>query len=140
MASVGENLRTYLTTNATITAALPNASTVGAIQQNKTDENGPARRIWFRRSSREQEVFLDGCKGPEINFFDVECISDDIDEAIDLADAIKSEMNGYSGSFGAGYAQAIFVEDHSDDYLIKGIAADSGLHVAAIELKIITAA
>lgn len=71
--------------------------------------------------------------------FDVEVISDDIDEAQNQADAIKTALQslGAGVTIGTTYCQAIFVELHNDDYISRVVLnTDDGLHVCAFSVRV----
>jgi hypothetical protein len=139
MASLGENLRSFIINNANILTVLPTAASLGVVSQNHSewDTTAPNDRIWFQRRSQEQDLSVGGTGLLTHTFFDLECISTDIDSAIDLADVVKSELHGYNGNLGAGYAGAIFVLDHEDGYEPHNLSEDDGCHVAALDVEVI---
>ncbi len=133
MPSIGENLKTFLTVDTTT------LSSAHRVSQNKVPQHieNQFPRIWFTRSDRFDYTDLDGTKGGMVlSTFDLECISDDVDQALDLADAVYEVLHAYRGSFGAGTVKGCFVDSQDDDYVPKGIGDDEGLHVAAQSLRI----
>jgi len=138
--SLGENLRSFLIGNANILAELPTAASLGVVEQNKNewDTEAPSTRIWFARRSEEKELTVSGGDLLTTTNFDLECISTDIDSAIDLADVVKAELHGYQGTFGSGYVGAVFVTDHTDDYEPYNLSEDEGCHVAALDIEILS--
>jgi len=95
--------------------------------------------IWFSRGSTEDLDTLDASPGeqPFMTAFNVEAISDDLDEAQDIAAALKARLNKYRGAFADSTVKGIFVTDHNDDYYPRGLGADEGRHVAALRVEII---
>lgn len=131
--SIGEDLLTYLLADSSI------ASAVGTrCHQNKAPHGYDGQYIWFGRAATENADAIDDAAGtaPFRQYFDVECCSDDIDEAIDLADLVKAKHLA-RGSFGAGTIQGVFVTDHADDYIPRGVNSDEGMHVAALQLELV---
>lgn len=133
--SVDVNLRTYLLGQSSVTQYLTDKNQPGSIQQNKIDENGPETRIFYTRTGSVNERFLGGSSGIVETTIDLECISPDIDTAFAMAEAVKACLDGLVNNETIG-AQAVFVDDHTDDYLIKGAYADEGLHIASLRLSI----
>lgn len=129
-------LRTYLTTHAGVLAELPNATNAGAIQQNTIDQDSPTTRIWFQRSGNETELGNNSSLLEE-STFDLECMSLDIDEAQDIAKAVKTALHGHQGILSTTFAHLIEVQDHQDDYQPRGQYADEGLHVASLFVRIL---
>lgn len=146
MASLGENLRSFIVTSTGVIAASSNwtASTItraGAVQQNEFMQDPPSPRIWFTRTSQVEDVDMSAVGGLVESFWDIECQSDDVNEAIAIADAVKARLNGYQGVFGTTASstsdvQGIFLTDHDDDYIPKDNAADEGTSVAALSARI----
>ncbi len=139
MADIGENLRTVLVNSTAIKAEFAGIAAVGACAQNVIYEVAPTPRIWYQQQSESEEVDLDGSGGLSEAAFDIEVISDDVDEAQDIARAIKRFLNGKYGTFGTQTALGCFVEDHNDDYVPRGIGDETGYHVAAINATIMYA-
>jgi hypothetical protein len=83
-------------------------------------------------------VYLNGVQGDcAETLFDVEVLGYDIDFVQTTADALKTALNGYIGYFSLDFARAVFVQDHSDDYLPRSMVDDDqGLHVATFQLRI----
>jgi len=134
--SIGEDLRTFIIEDAGVLALLANAADWGIVEQNNISEDAPQPRIWFTRSGDETELDQDGTSGLVHSRFDLEVMALDIDVALDLTAVIKTALHGYRGTFGSGFALGIFVEDHDDDYLYRGLDADEGLNVSALRILI----
>jgi len=135
MSSLGIDLRSYLLDDSDISDA------VGAerMHQNKTPESYDGLYIWYSRGGTDDEDELDDEEGtaPFREFFDVEVIGRDLDAVLDAADELRSHSKA-RGTFGDGTVQALFVRDHADDYLPRGIFDDDeGFHVAALQLEIV---
>lgn len=141
MASIGENIYSFITNSTAIAAAFTDAGGVvkadGAVQQNKIPQNPPLPRIWYARSGEIQDPDMSGPSDLVRSEWDIEVHSDDIGETLDIAAATKLAMNGIKGSFGGRDVLALFVEDHDDEYIPRGLAEDGGIHIAAIRAQII---
>jgi len=136
MASIGENLRSFITSSTGVLAVFSGAAAPNAVLQNKLPYGPPLPRIWFGRASQEEEVDLSGTGGLVESSWNIEAISDDVDEALEIADAVKADLNGHRGTFGSGTVKGCFVEDHDDDYQPKGVGSEDGFYVAAISARI----
>lgn len=133
MASIGENLHAFLAASTGLAAATTADLTAEkAIEQNTIVDDPPTPRVWFMRSNETEELDLSGGGGLVQSVWDIEVYSEDIDEALAMGDAIKRALNGYRGVFGAGTSLGAEVSDHDDEYVLKGLSSDVGVHVAAL--------
>lgn len=137
MASIGENLRTFITASTAISDQFDSITDVGVVEQNTIREDAPSPRIWFQRSQQNEPLDVDGTGGLVESLWDIEVHSEtSADETLDIADVLKTRLHGHQGKLGTQTVQGIFVEDHDDDYLVKGDASENGLHVAALSARI----
>ena len=136
MASLGEDFRTFLLASSDIAARVGTRVYQNEVQQ----EEGAALSdyIWYERANIEREDTLDMAAGerPWVEFLNVEAVSTDIDNALDLADDLRGLHGSGPGDFGGGTAQAVFVTDQTDDYIPRG-DGDGGRHVAALSFQVI---
>lgn len=133
MASIGENLYTFLSASTGVAAATTASMTrAHAIEQNAITEPLILPKVWYQRASETEELDLSGSGGIVESRWDIEIYSEDIDEALAIGDAIKRALNGHRGTFGTGTALGAEVSDHDDDYVLKGLSSDEGAHVAAL--------
>lgn len=141
MASMGENLYTFITSSTGVAKAFTDAGAVvtndGAVEQNTIREDPPLPWIWFGRESENEDLDFAGNGLIGESLWDVECYSDDIDEVHDVVAAVKTRLHGHRGSFGAGSVHGIFVTDHDDEYVPKGNASEEGIFVAALRARIL---
>jgi hypothetical protein len=133
MPDVAERLRTFLTADAGIAAVVSTR-----VHQGIVPESSIVPFIWFRRARTDEPRTLDGGSpsGYE-QFFDIECVSEDLDQCQDLALAVRDKLNNYRGTFADSTVKGIFVEDHSDDYIPRSVSSDDVAHVAALSVQII---
>jgi hypothetical protein len=136
MASLGEDIRSAIVGSTAILAEFAGAAKPHACEQNTYPENPPDPRIYFRRAREETDRFLNGDPMTTESEWDVECIGTGDDTVLDLAAVVKSTFDGHSGTFGARTVQAVFVEDHDDDYIPRGVGSEDGFTVAALRLRI----
>ena len=100
-------------------------------------EAGP-KRVWYRRSSFERDILLDAPSQIVTTEFDIECVSNDISEAQELADELKTAFHGFAGSMGGSTVLLAEVSDHDDDYTPQSLGdADVGSHFATLSVSII---
>lgn len=135
MADLAENLRAFLLDKATITTF------VGAdgVHQGLVPQDVTLPYIWFKRSARRYLETTDAAPGadPDEERFDLECISDDLDESQDLSQAVCDALNAYRGTFGDTTISGAFVDDQDDDYVPRGTLGETELHTAALAVQII---
>ena len=134
MADVAENLRTFLLADSGI------STTLGAerIGQNRAQQDWGYPYVVFYRSGTDSERCIGDAVGlaPFRHFFDVECVSSDIDGAADLAEAIKTYADNFTGTFGTQSVQLIAIEDHDDEYQPRTPLSDEAVHIAAINVEL----
>jgi len=131
MADIGEDIRTWLLADASISAVVGTR-----VHQNKAPQASTTPYIWYGRATTQNEDALadDAGTAPFSQIFDIEAISDDIDEALDIADMLKAKHLS-RGLIGGGRVQGVFVTDHADDYIPRGDNSDDGRHVAALQFE-----
>lgn len=123
------DLRTYTIADATV-AAITTRWFV-----NSVPEFADLPFVYCRRA---RTVFRDimGERDIEAEYFDVECASDDLDEAISLADAVRDRLEGASGTIGSGSYACVQVADQFDEYVPRVQAADETLHVISLVVEV----
>ena len=95
--------------------------------------------LWFGVAGAEHLNTLDDVPG-ELPFrvdFDVECCSEDVGQAVAIADIVRGHANSYAGAFGDQVVQVVLVSDQSDTYVTRNPAADLGIAIAALSINII---
>lgn len=137
MATIGENLRTFLVESNDILAVFSGAAAIDAVGQTSHPQDPPIPRIWYGRASQEEPRDFDGEGGLVFSLWDIEVQSDDNAEMIAIADAVKALLDGYSGAMGDQTIQGSFVNDHDDDYVWKSVGADDGIFAAALLVRIV---
>lgn len=135
MADLAENLRTFILADTPIAASIGTRCYQGMAPQS---DIATFPFIWFARSRRQLDRTLDAAAGDAADeqWFDLECISDDLDESQDLAEAVEDRLNNYRGTVGTQTVQAIFVDDQDDNYVPRGTMGETELHVAALSVQI----
>ena len=131
--SATSSLLTELKANAAIAAVVGDE-----VYQNVVPEDKPGPYIWFATSGQEQMETM----GPDAqvlrHFVDLECVSLDVDQALDLADTVRQQLGlTPAGSFGTGHIAGISVSDQTDEYVPRNPAADEGQTVAALSVELI---
>jgi len=136
MSDLGENLRTTIIASTAIAAVFPGLADPGAVQQGVEMENPPLPRIWYQRTNEEDDRDLEGGPGLVTSEWTIEVISDDLDEAQEIALAARRYLDCYRGALGTQTVEGIFAGSQTDDYVPGGVAAESGLCVSALALQI----
>ena len=109
------------------------------VQQDRIDASQLATpRVWFQRQSQTTEVFVNGTPGQTDTVFDVEVCGEDIDAVQNLANTLRTSLNGYSGIMLFDRVLGTFVNEANDEYIFKNFDADDGFHVAAFQVQVIS--
>lgn len=135
MSTIDQDLRSFLLAQSLI------ADGVGGERihkltapQEETDEP----YVVYMVSGHQHERSIDQGVGEEPfhTFFDVEIYGSDLTDAGKVAQLIR-DLDGSVGAFGQGTMQALFVEDHSDDYVPKANDSDDIEMFAALQIEIL---
>ena len=134
--AAGVDLRSYLVADTTGVYSL----VASRVYQNSVPSDATLPFVWFRRRGMEfLDILGESEPTPWREFFDFECVDDDIDGADALGDAVRSRLQGVSGllptSTGNTY-QWVDVNDQSDDYIPRNMAADEMLHVISLDIEV----
>lgn len=133
MPDVSENLRAFLLADTAI------AALVGArVHQNLVPHQDLFPYLWFQQAGVNYEGTTDAAPGqePDDYLFDVEAVSEDVDQAANLAGLVRRRLAFYRGAFGAATVQSILVDDHEDDYFPRNANADAGVHAATFRATV----
>lgn len=130
---VAENLIAFLLDDEDI------AELVGTrVGQDKIPQPKATPYIWLQQAGVNYETCTDAEHGEEpVDWlFDIESVSDDVDEAAELAGMVRRRLHAYRGDFGDSTVQAVLVEDHEDDYIPRNEFEDAGLHAATFRAAV----
>ncbi len=136
MADAAENLRTFLLADSSLLTSL--GDQCGQIRT--LQEDSYPYCVFFRTGTdSDTERALTQTVGtlPFRKFFDIEIVSGDLDEAVDIAERIKTYADGFSGTFGDTTIQGVFIEDHDDDYQSRSVDDDEAIFVQALQVQLI---
>ena len=136
MASIGEDIRTFIIGSTGVATHFAAIAAPAVVEQNTIRQEAPTPRIWYQRDSEREETDLSGEGGLVESQWNIEVHSTSDDARFDIADALKTRMNGYYGPFGSRTVQGVFIEDHDDDYIPRGIGSEEGFYVAALSARI----
>ena len=131
MTTMPEDLRTLTLGTTTISGLVGTRMHYNHLPQESAKPN-----IWFRVSSDNEELTMDGTGGLHEAFVDLECIDDDESGAQAVADAVKARLHGFKGTMGNVSAKGIFVRDKDDDYAPFANVSDEGAHVVAYSVNV----
>lgn len=125
------DLRTYVLADASV------AAITEEYYCNTVPEDATLPYIWARRSRIVKEEVLGQAARIEAEWFDLECVSDDLGEAIELSDAVRDRLDGTSGAVGDATYAWIDVEDQFDDYVPRNLEADEFLQIVSLVVEVI---
>ena len=136
MSKLGIDIRSFLLADSDI------SDDVGGerIHQNVAPEEYDGAYIWYARAGTgdaEEESFDDDTGTAEFReYWDLEAITSTLTATLALIELVKNHHR-HRGGFGGGTVQAIWVREHADDYIPRGVFSDEGHHVAAVQLEIV---
>ena len=132
MADVATRLRAFLLADSDISGSVGQKVHQGTVPE---DEQPPF--IFLKRTNVRYERCLgDNGAEPFSHTFDVDCVGTDLDDAQELADAVRA-FDGYPGTAGVGTfgdstCKGIFVNEQTDEY-----ESQFGDHVASLSVEVI---
>jgi hypothetical protein len=93
--------------------------------------------VIITQMSSEENITLDGGSG-QLRFlnFDIDCKSKTSVQAEQLANAVRTFLDDYSGTAGSYTIGAVIMNDESDDYEPPTDGSDIGVHVVTLDLDI----
>ena len=133
MASLGENLRTFLLDDLSIYDLV-----AGRVHQNHMPQESAFPAIWFARQAEDRIGAYDGDAGVGRTDFALECLSTSIDTAGTLSKAVFDRLNFYRGDFADTTVQGVFVTDQDDNYQLRNDLSDFGVEISALRVSIWT--
>lgn len=136
MADATENLIAFLLDDSSLSASLgTRCNQIRGLQE----FTYPFCVLFRTGTDGDTERTVDQSVGtaPFRKFYDIEVVSDDVDEAADIAERVKAYADGYSGAFGDTTIQGLFIEDHDDDYQARAVAGDEAVYVQALQAQLV---
>lgn len=131
----GSDLRAFLLNQ----SLFAGSSGTGRIQVNVNDQEAATPRVYIQQSSyTDDDMLYSGADGMPNTSFDVEVIDEDITDCLSISQTIRKALKGYHGAFGSTWALGVFVEDHDDNYIPKGIDTDENFNVSALSVTIMS--
>lgn len=106
-----QDLRTFLLTKAAVTTITKN------IHRNVIpEEHNELPWVRYRRTNANDDITHDGQGGLTQTIFSLDCFGSNQDSADDLADAVRTTLEGYRGAMGGTTVHGAFIRDKADDY------------------------
>lgn len=131
MATMPEDLLSYIAGSTSVTALVSTR-----IHYNQLPETSEYPHIWFKTTTDNEELTMDGTGGLHEAFVDMECAARSESQAQAIADVLKPRLHGYKGTMGSSTAQGIFVSDKDDEYIPFSNQSDEGVHVVAFTARL----
>lgn len=131
MTCMPEDLRTFIIGTTGVTSLISTRC-----HYNHYPEISQRPNIWFRVAMDTEERTMDGVGGLHEATCDVECVGVTELSAQNVADAIKTRLDGYKGTMGTATCQGAFLRDKDDDYLPYSNQSDEGAHVVSFTLNL----
>lgn len=97
--------------------------------------------IWLQRRAIRDSGVLEAEDQPLGELFDVECVSDDGREAIEISDAVRAWAKSWSDSGSAVMGDHTYtwvsVQDAAEDYSPRNIDAAEHLFISSLDVEVI---
>jgi hypothetical protein len=90
--------------------------------------------VWFTRSSRDRNRFVDGSEEMTVERFTFEIASDS--DCEELIDALVATLEGFEGDVGGRDVQLVEVEDADDDYVFQSIGEAEPDYLHALDVAV----
>lgn len=129
-ADAAQDIRTYVLADATVSAI------TSRFYVNVVPHVGVKPFIWLRRSGANGAGVIGESDDIWQRRFDMECVAGDLDEASDLADAVRSRLDGTYGTMGSNAYAWVEVQDQYDDYDVVNQSADEHIEVVALSVQV----
>lgn len=134
MTTIAENLKTKILTDTTVKNLVADR-----VSFNRIPKSDSQPYIWYTQSGSTDDASLDEAAGmPTRTMFDVECVALAPERADELKNAVQALLNKARGTFGDSTCQGIFVEEARADYQPRGAGSDSGKHVYALSVEVVS--
>ena len=130
MSDVAENLRQAIISDERVCAIVGNR-----VHQAHVPESSKEPYIWYGRETSDSLRTLDGIGGPFSHYFNVEAVSPSLDQSQKLAEYIRERLDNQR-VIGTVSFKGVFVEEHTDEYIPRGIYSDEGLKVSALHVQV----
>src|SRR5688572_8009285 len=111
MTTMPEDLRTLTIGTTTVSGLIG-----GRCYYNRTPAKWDLPHVWFRVTSDDEELTMDGVGGMHEADIDLECAGVTEASAQAVSDAVKARLHGYKGTMGSASAKGIFISNKDDDY------------------------
>lgn len=131
MATMPEDLLNFIASSTAVSSLVSTR-----VHYSHLPETSQYPHIWFKTTTDNEELTMDGVGGLHEAFVDMECAAASESEAQALADVLKPRLHGYKGTMGSSTAQAIFVSDKDDEYIPFSNQSDDGVHVVAFTAQL----
>lgn len=92
--------------------------------------------IWMQRRGVEMAGTTDPDEEPLKEFLNVECVSDDPSQAVELSAAVRAALDGRSGMLGYSEYSFVIVTDMREGYVPRNMDADEFLHVSSLDVEV----
>lgn len=131
--STAEDLRTFVLTESDITDVIGTRMYENTVPGSTTT----LPFVWYRMARREFAGVLGQQESkPWQEFYDVECVSDDLDQAHDLAELVRLKLDAHYGTMGSGTYAWVHVLDQYEDYVPRNIEADEHLQIVSLQIEV----
>jgi len=136
--SVGEDFRAWLIDQPRVYELVGHRIHQDWVPSVETFKSEDAPYIWFSRSGVIRLDCIGDVVGDTGNGegYNLELIAKSQRECRRLENAVM-ELHNYKGDMGDSVAQAIWLEDQSDDYVPQGVGDVDGLAVIALSVEVV---
>lgn len=93
--------------------------------------------LWLQRRGVDYAGAMEAEAEPLREYFDVECVSDDPAEAVEVGDAVRAALHGKSGTIGDHVYSWVGVADASETYVPRNMSAEEYLFISSLDVEVI---
>lgn len=92
--------------------------------------------IWVQRRAIAYCGSLVAEETPLWEYLDLECVSNNASEAVEVADAVRACLHGRSGTVGDTLYSFIHVADQAETYVPRNVDAGENLFVSSLSVEV----
>lgn len=132
MATLEENLRTFLLADTTLKQLVGTRVYVNDLPQGKDDF------AFLYQSGSADEAALDDSAGAPFRYrFVLECVSTSQGRMRSISNRAQAILNKHRGGLGDDNVQAIFAAEMDDDYVPRSVADTSAYKFASLQVEVV---
>ena len=92
--------------------------------------------IWLQRRGIRYATEVEAEEEPLWEDFDIECVSDDASQAVEVSDAVRSCLHGAHGTVGDHVYSWVAVANAAETYVPRNVEAGENLFISSLDVEV----